>query len=95
MQQNWGSILRWKLSSQDGSTGGKITRITPKLKQRKTDSVELVETLTIKKSHGEEPMTWTSSLETKWTTIKWNWGTKKKSGDKFKDERWNIQWRNW
>ena len=90
MQQNWGSILRWKLSSQDGSTGGKITRITPKLKQRKTDSVELVETLTIKKSHGEEPMTWTSSPK-----IWWNWWTKKKSGDKFKDERWNIQWRNW
>lgn len=90
MQQNWGSTLRWKASSPYGSTWGKITRIRPKLKQRKADSVELVETLTITKSHCEEPMRWTSSPE-----IWWNWRTKKKNGDKFKDERWNVQWRNW
>ena len=53
MQKNWGSILRWKASFQYGSTWGKITRIRPKLKQRKADSAELVETLTITKSHGE------------------------------------------
>lgn len=37
MQQNWGSILRWKASCQYGSTWGKMTRIRPKLKQRKAD----------------------------------------------------------
>ena len=82
MQQNWGSILRWKASCQYGSTWGKMTRIRPKLKQRKADSAELVETLTITKSHGEEPMRWTSSPE-----IWWNWRTKKKNGDKLKDDK--------
>ena len=90
MQQNRGSILRWKASSQYGSTWGKITRIRPKLRQRKVGSAELVETLTITKNYGEEPMSWTGSPE-----IWWNWWTKKKNGDKLKDERWNVQWRNW
>ena len=90
MQQNWGRILRWKAPSQYGSIWAKATRIRPKLKQRKADSVELglVETLTMTKSHDEEPIRWTSSPE-----IWWNWWTKKKKGtnSKMKDETYNEE----
>ena len=38
------------------------------------------------KSHDEESIRWTSSPE-----IWWNWWTKKKNGNKFKDETYNEE----
>ena len=88
MQQNWGTTLRWKASSQYGSTWRKITRIRPKLKQRKADSVELAETFTITKSHGEDQ--WDGQVAPKYDETD-EQRRKMGTNSKMKDETYNEE----